>query len=348
MTTADKPEPSMYTVSKHHTGNTKANAASGASANAGDSTLSDRPKVRFFEVDENADGQRLDNFLVSRLKGVPKSLIYRYIRKGEIRINKKRCKQDSRLVCGDQVRVAPIRVSNQQATAAPGAELQAALKAAIVYEDESLMAINKPAGLAVHAGTGSPRGLIESLRYMGGEGSYRELVHRLDKETSGLLLIAKKASALKKLQDDFRERRVTKVYQALVHGHWPSTLTWVNKPLSRRQPTEGERIVVVDKDGKSAETAFQLLQLAGRDSLIEARPKTGRTHQIRVHCQQAGHSIIGDHKYTPAGQSQGRGKELFLHAASLQFIHPVSGQEMTLSAELRPSMQNYVKRFNQP
>ena len=311
-------------------------------------TGNDRPKVRFFDVDENADGQRLDNFLVSRLKGVPKSLIYRYIRKGEIRINKKRCKQDSRLTCGDQVRVAPIRVSSQQAPAAPGAELQAALQAAIIYEDDSLLAINKPSGLAVHAGTGSPRGLIESLRYIGGEGSYRELVHRLDKETSGVLLIAKQASALKTLQDDFRARRVTKVYQALVHGHWPETLTLVDKPLSRRQPTEGERIVVVDKDGKAAETAFQRLQLAGQDSLIEARPKTGRTHQIRVHCQQAGHPIIGDNKYTPVGQSKGRGKELFLHAASLEFKHPVSAKSMTLTAELRPSMQHYLKRFKQP
>jgi 23S rRNA pseudouridine955/2504/2580 synthase len=312
------------------------------------SNEADRPRVRFFDVDENADGQRLDNFLVSRLKGVPKSLIYRYIRKGEIRINKKRCKQDSRLVAGDQVRVAPIRVSNQQALTPPGAELQAALKAAVVYEDESVLAINKPAGLAVHAGTGSPRGLIESLRYMGGEGSYRELVHRLDKETSGLLLIAKKASALKRLQDDFRARKVTKIYQALVHGHWPKELTLVNKPLSRHQPTEGERIVVVDhKAGKPAETAFQFLQQAGRDSLIEARPKTGRTHQIRVHCQQAGHSIIGDHKYTPAGQSQGRGRELFLHAASLQFEHPETAEVMTLEAELRPSMKRYVERFNQ-
>lgn len=325
-----------------------ANHSAHKSRPAPDVTEAERPKVRFFDVDENADGQRLDNFLVSRLKGVPKSLIYRYIRKGEIRINKKRCKQDSRLVCGDQVRVAPIRVSNQQSAAPPGEELQSALKAAVIYEDESLLAINKPAGLAVHAGTGSPRGLIESLRFMGGEGSYRELVHRLDKETSGVLLVAKQASALKTLQDDFRARRVTKVYQALVHGHWPETLTLVDKPLNRRQPSEGERIVVVDKEGKAAETAFKRLQLAGEDSLIEARPKTGRTHQIRVHCQQAGHAIIGDNKYTPAGQSTGRGKELFLHAASLTFQHPVSGKSMTLNAELRPSMQNVIKRFNQP
>ncbi|GFZ82401.1 pseudouridine synthase [Pseudohongiella nitratireducens] len=304
-----------------------------------------RPRVRFFDVDENSHGQRLDNFLASRLKGVPKSLIYRYIRKDEIRINKKRCKQDTRLTAGDQVRVAPIRISTQQATAAPGAELQAALRSAIVYEDECLIAINKPAGLAVHAGTGSPRGLIESLRHMGGEGSYRELVHRLDKETSGLMLIAKQAKALKKLQDDFRARRVTKVYQALVHGHWPATLNRIDKPLSRRQPTEGERIVVVDKAGKPAETAFRLLKLAGRNSLIEARPKTGRTHQIRVHCQQAGHAIIGDSKYTPAGQSQAEGKELFLHAASLQFTHPLSSEQMTLNAELRPSMSRFIQRY---
>lgn len=302
------------------------------------------PQVRFFDVDENADGQRLDNFLVSRLKGVPKSLIYRYIRKGEIRINKKRCKQDTRLSAGDQVRVAPIRVSDRQAPTAPGSELQAALQSAIVFEDDCLIAINKPAGLAVHAGTGSPRGLIESLRYMGGDGSYRELVHRLDKETSGLMLIAKKASALKKLQDDFRARRVSKVYQAVVHGHWPETLIKVDKPLTRRHPTEGERIVVVDKAGKAAETEFRLLKLVGSNSLIEARPKTGRTHQIRVHCQQAGHAIIGDTKYTPLGQSHAQGKELFLHAASLQFVHPLSGETLTLHAELRSSMARYIAR----
>ena len=271
-------------------------------------------------------------------------MIYRYIRKGEIRINKKRCKQDTRLSAGDQVRVAPIRVSDRQAPTAPGSELQAALQSAIVFEDDCLIAINKPAGLAVHAGTGSPRGLIESLRYMGGGGSYRELVHRLDKETSGLMLIAKKANALKKLQDDFRARRVSKVYQAVVHGHWPETLIKVDKPLTRRQPTEGERIVVVDKAGKAAETEFRLLKLVGPNSLIEARPKTGRTHQIRVHCQQAGHAIIGDTKYTPLGQSHAHGKELFLHAASLQFVHPLSGETMTLHGELRSSMARYIAR----
>lgn len=304
-----------------------------------------RTGVQLLTVPEHAHEQRLDNFLTSRLPGLPKSHLYRLIRKGEIRINKKRCKPDTRVISGDVVRVAPLRLAQRGSIVAPGAGLQKALTESILFEDEELIVLNKPAGLAVHTGTGSPTGVIEVLRYMAGEGSYRELVHRLDKETSGCLMIAKTGNALKTLQDDLKHKRIQKTYLAIVHGQWSVSVDRINVALRKFQPHEGERIVKTDpKQGKPSETRFQVLETFTHASLIRAMPLTGRTHQIRVHCQAAGHPIIGDSKYT----SQGRHifhdvNFLNLHASELVFRHPLSQQTMTVTAPLRGEMQDLLE-----
>lgn len=303
--------------------------------------------VQLIDVSEHADGQRLDNFLLSRLKGLPKSHLYRLIRKGEVRLNKKRCKPDARLVTGDIVRVAPLRLSEQVPAVMPGASLVQLLKASVLYEDDYLMVVNKPAGLAVHAGSGLRIGLIEALRAMAGEGQFRELVHRLDKDTSGCILIAKNGKSLKVLQADLKQKAMEKTYQALVHGAWPEHLDAVNVPLQKHQPHAGERIVTVHTDGKAALTRYRLLQTFAGASLVEAMPVTGRTHQIRVHCQHAGHPIIGDSKYTfDRRHDFAPVKHLNLHAARLCFRHPVSGQSITVSAPLRDEMKSLIEQLD--
>lgn len=307
-----------------------------------------RTGVQLIDVSEHADGQRLDNFLLSRLKGLPKSHLYRLIRKGEIRINKKRCKPDSRLAIGDVVRVAPLRLSAQEPAAMPGASLVQLLESSVLYEDDDLLAVNKPAGLAVHAGSGLRIGLIEALRAMAGEGQFRELVHRLDKDTSGCILVAKNGKVLKLLQADLKQKVMEKSYQALVHGVWPQDLNEVNVSLQKHQPHAGERIVTVQTDGKASLTRFRLLQAFASASLVEAMPVTGRTHQIRVHCQYAGHPIIGDSKYTfDRRHDFASVRHLNLHAARLSFRHPVSGQSMTVAAPLRDEMKSLIERLNE-
>ncbi|MBC54063.1 MAG: 23S rRNA pseudouridine(955/2504/2580) synthase [Gammaproteobacteria bacterium] len=307
-----------------------------------------RTGVQLIDVSEHADGQRLDNFLLSRLKGLPKSHLYRLIRKGEVRLNKKRCKPDSRLTAGDIVRVAPLRLSAQAPAAVPGASLVQLLGSSVLYEDDHLLAVNKPAGLAVHAGSGLRIGLIEALRSMAGEGQFRELVHRLDKDTSGCILIAKNGKVLKMLQADLKQKVMAKTYQALVHGVWPKDLHQVDVSLHKHQPHAGERIVTVQADGKASLTRFRLLQSFAGASLVEAMPVTGRTHQIRVHCQYAGHPIIGDSKYTfDRRHDFGAVRHLNLHAASLCFRHPVSGQSLTVAAPLRDEMKSLIDRLDE-
>lgn len=304
--------------------------------------------MQLIEVSEHADGQRLDNFLLSRLKGLPKSHLYRLIRKDEVRINKKRCKPDSRLTAGDVVRVAPLRLSEQQPAAIPGASLVQLLDNSVLYEDEYLMAINKPAGLAVHAGSGLRLGLIEALRAMAGEGNFRELVHRLDKDTSGCILVAKNGKILKQLQADLKQKLMEKTYQALVHGVWPKDLDEITVALQKHQPHAGERIVTVQADGKAALTRFRLLRAFASASLVEAMPVTGRTHQIRVHCQYAGHPIIGDSKYTYDRRHDFAAvRHLNLHAARLRFRHPVSGQALMVEAPPRDEMKSLIDRLSE-
>ncbi|RZI93914.1 MAG: RluA family pseudouridine synthase, partial [Rubrivivax sp.] len=252
----------------------------------------DKPAVRRVVVDEGSAGQRLDNFLLRELKGVPKTHVYRVIRAGEVRVNKGRAQADTRLEIGDEVRIPPVRVPEKVESAAPAREFP------VVFEDEHLLVIDKPAGVAVHGGSGVSYGVIEALRRARPTAKFLELVHRLDKETSGLLMIAKKRSALVALQDQLRERETGKTYAALVWGDWPAKLKVVDVPLVKFIGGDGERWVRPGKpDEQEAKRSIGLVKVMQRTpqfSLLDVTIKTGRTHQIRVHLQQAGHPIVGD------------------------------------------------------
>ena len=309
------------------------------------------PKVVYVEITEDNSDQRLDNFLITRLKGVPKSHIYRIVRKGEVRVNKGRVDVKYRLVAGDIVRVPPVRVAERSEASYIPQGLQAALQQGILFEDEGFLIVNKPAGFAVHGGSGVSSGIIEGLRLLRPEAHFLELVHRLDKDTSGCLLIAKKRSALRLLQELFRNSQIQKTYQALLSGQWARKKLIVTAPLLKNAGKSGERIVVISPSGKAAETLFRRLQLFPDATLVEASPKTGRTHQIRVHAASLGHPIVGDERYgveevNRAFKSKGY-KRMFLHAQTLRFQHPVTGALMTISAPLPVQLENLLKHEEQ-
>ncbi len=312
------------------------------------------PAVKWLVVDEESAGQRLDNFLMRHLKGVPKTHVYRIIRSGEVRINKGRCSADSRVEAGDQVRVPPVRVSEKvlekAAHPAPAREFP------LLLEDDHLLAIDKPAGVAVHGGSGVSFGVIEQLRQARPQAKLLELVHRLDRETSGILLVAKKRSALKNLQDQFRERETGKTYLALVQGEWPARLKVIDQPLHKYLLPDGERRVKVtnqdDPDGMRSITLVKVAQRLQGCTLLEVTIKTGRTHQIRVHLASNGHPIAGDDKYgdfewNKALQKQGL-RRMFLHAWRLQFNHPATGERVALQADLPTELQQYVSHVQLP
>ena len=312
------------------------------------------PAVKWLVVDEESAGQRLDNFLMRHLKGVPKTHVYRIIRSGEVRINKGRASADSRIEAGDEVRLPPVRVSDKVAEKAerpaPAREFP------LLMEDEQLLAVNKPAGVAVHGGSGVSFGVIEQLRQARPQARLLELVHRLDRETSGILLVAKKRSALKHLQDQFRERETGKTYLALVQGEWPAKLKVIDRPLHKYLLPDGERRVKVtsadDPDGMRSITLVKVAQRLQGCTLLEVTIKTGRTHQIRVHLASHGHPIAGDDKYgdfewNRALQKQGL-QRMFLHAWRLQFTHPASAERVALQAELPPELQQYVSHVQLP
>ncbi|WP_409526091.1 23S rRNA pseudouridine(955/2504/2580) synthase RluC [Nitrincola sp. MINF-07-Sa-05] len=297
-----------------------------------------RPQVRYVTVEPEQEGQRIDNFLRTQLKGVPKTLIYRVLRKGEIRVNKKRAKPDYKLVSGDEVRIPPVRVSEPNTPEIIGRGFLDRLESAILYETDALMVINKPSGLAVHGGSGITSGLIEAVRQMRPDARFLELVHRIDRDTSGCLMIAKKRSMLRHLHEGLRERQIKKVYQALVVGRWEKRQQRVDAPLLRNELQSGERMVRVDNSGKSSITDFRLLRRFGDlATLVEASPLTGRTHQIRVHCQFAGHPIIGDTKYGDERMNQQMKAygihRLMLHAAEIRARLP-DGEMLVVKAEL--------------
>lgn len=299
----------------------------------------DTGKVSLLKVTADNAGQRVDNFLISILKGVPKTLVYRIIRKGEVRVNKGRVKADTRLNNGDIVRVPPLRLAEQGEAPVISSSLQQGLESAIVYEDSGLLAINKPHGLAVHGGSGVTLGLIEALRAIRPDHSFLELVHRLDRDTSGIILVAKKRSVLVALQKMLANKAgISKKYLALVHGQWDASITEVDAPLLRYERQSGERMVMVDSEGKTSLTRMKLLALGSHYSLIEAEPVTGRTHQIRVHCQYQNHPIAGDEKYRNRTDEdidkRHNMKRLCLHAHRLTFRHPESGIVLDLKAEI--------------
>ncbi len=310
----------------------------------------EKPQVRYFTIDSEDAGQRIDNFLLRTLKGVPKSHLYRLMRKGEIRVNKKRIKPIYKLLNEDIVRVAPIRISEKTNEVSTGLNIVANLEKQILFEDDRLIVINKPSGMAVHGGSGLSFGLIEALRALRPEARMLELVHRLDRDTSGCLVVAKKRSALRHLHEQLRNKNVQKFYHALVKGRWPAKLTKVTESLKKNDLKSGERVVIVDNiNGKESETRFKVMQNYENATLVRAFPVTGRTHQIRVHCQVKGHAIACDAKYGfeefDADMKKQGLKRLFLHAASIEFTHPLTNERLKVEAPLEPSLEKLLKKL---
>jgi 23S rRNA pseudouridine955/2504/2580 synthase len=304
------------------------------------------PQVQLITISEEEDGQRIDNFLLRICKGVPKSHIYRVLRSGEVRVNKGRVDQTYRLEKDDIVRIPPVRIAKKTGIVVPGAEFR------ILLEDSHLLVIDKPAGVAVHGGSGVSYGVIEQLRAARPQAKFLELVHRLDRETSGVLLLAKKRSALTNLHEQMRMGLTDKRYLVLVHGDWRNRKQHVKFPLFKYVTPEGERRVCVQEDGMPSHTIFNLLRKYGSFALLEAELKTGRTHQIRVHLASSGFPIAGDDKYGDFGLNRALQKadgeraalkRMFLHARQITFLHPESGEPVTLKAALPPECERFLE-----
>ncbi|CAH0990115.1 Ribosomal large subunit pseudouridine synthase C [Sinobacterium norvegicum] len=304
--------------------------------------------VQFFEVDSEYEGQRVDNFLLSRLKGLPKSRLYKLLRKGELRVNKRRTKPDYKLVAGDLIRVPPMRLAERGEVALAGEGLKARLAESILYEDNGILIVNKPSGLAVHGGSGVSLGLIEALRQMRPEAKFLELAHRLDRDTSGCIIVAKRRSALRALHELFRGVGMDKRYLALAAGEWPQRRSTVSVALKKNELKSGERVVRPAADGKESLTRFSIVRRLKGATLIEAKPVTGRTHQIRVHAQYAGHPLVGDDKYGDEAVDKKMrelgSKRLFLHAWRLNF--ELSGKRVQVEAKLPEELSKLVDRLN--
>ncbi|ROH88255.1 RluA family pseudouridine synthase [Pseudomethylobacillus aquaticus] len=299
-------------------------------------------------VDENSAGQRVDNFLTRLLRGVPKSHIYRIVRSGEVRVNSKRVEASHKLAVDDQVRIPPVRTAVKPAMQSAG-PVSARLEHTILFEDEALLVINKPAGLAVHGGSGISRGVIEQFRLERPQAKFLELVHRLDRETSGILLLAKKRAALVALHEAIRNNQTDKRYLILVHGVWPDQKKRVTMPLQKYVLPSGERRVSVQPDGQHSETVFHLRQQFAEFSLLEAQLVTGRTHQLRVQLAHLGFPIAGDDKYGDFAvnkQMQQRGlKRMFLHSADTSLKHPISGEKLRLAAPLPAELDQFLQKL---
>ena len=315
-----------------------------------------KDSVSLITVAEHEAGQRLDNYLIKILKGVPQSHIHRIIRAGEVRLNKKRCKPDSRIQTGDLLRIPPVRTAEKQRSSENRAQAVPAREFTIIYEDDALLVIDKPAGIAVHGGSGVSFGVIEQIRRAHPEARYLELVHRLDKDTSGLLMIAKKRSALVKLHEAIRNDHPKKIYLALGVGKLPNDNFHVKLPLFKYTGAQGEKMVRVSEDGQSAHTIFRVLNRFSDGfphqvglshlTLVQATLKTGRTHQIRVHlqsqdCPIAGDERYGDYQANKRLQKLGL-KRMFLHAAELHLDHPLTGEKLILKAPLPQDLAQFV------
>lgn len=315
-------------------------------------TLEDKPEQaagpRLVEIDGARDGQRIDNFLVTLLKGVPRSHIYRLLRTGQVRVNKGRIKASYRLQEGDLLRLPPV-ATVEAAPVRLSDGLLASLGRAVLYEDEELLVLDKPAGLAVHGGTGLRYGLIEALRELRPECPHISLVHRLDRDTSGCLLVAKNRRLLPALQDLFRHHAVEKRYLTLVRGRWRGGARTVRAALTRQRLQSGERVVRTDEDGRDAETRFTPVRRLPGATLMGAVIRTGRTHQIRVHAASLGHPVAGDDKYgddafNEAMRRQGL-KRMFLHAHRLAFS--LGDRRVEVSAELPPALEALLRRLEE-
>ncbi|MGR5119241.1 23S rRNA pseudouridine(955/2504/2580) synthase RluC [Vibrio astriarenae] len=302
-----------------------------------------RTQVQLIDIDEDMAGQRIDNFLRNQLKSIPKSMVYRIVRKGEVRVNKKRIKAEYKLQAGDVVRIPPVTIpASTEEAQAPSTKLNkvAELESKIIYEDDHMLILNKPSGTAVHGGSGLKFGAIEALRALRPDARFLELVHRIDRDTSGILLVAKKRSALRHLQAQFREKTVKKFYFALVMGQWKPSCKVVNAPLLKN---EVNSIVRVNSKGKPSETRFKIIEQFEQATLVQASPITGRTHQIRVHTQYTGHPIAWDDRYGDrrfdAYTAQVGLDRLFLHAANIRFIHPKTEEWMEINAPMEKRLE---------
>jgi 23S rRNA pseudouridine955/2504/2580 synthase len=306
------------------------------------------PKAQTITIDEGSDGQRIDNFLIRVLKGVPKTRIYRILRKGEVRVNKGRIKQTYRLKLGDMVRVPPVRVAEEDGAIKLGDEPLQRLQQSIIFEDSRFLILNKPSGMAVHGGSGLSFGVIEGLRALRPEAPYLELAHRLDRETSGCLVIAKRRSALRGYQLQQVEGNVEKHYVTLVKGQWQGELRKIDVALMKNELRSGERVVRVNPEGKRAISIFSPIKRFKNATLMRVKLITGRTHQIRVHAQHSGHPIAGDPKYGDEPFNREMGalglKRLFLHAESIRFTLP---DEMTydISAPLDARLEAILNKL---
>ena len=294
-------------------------------------------------------GQRIDNFLVKHLKGVPKSRIYRMLREGEVRVSGRRAKPEYKVAEGDEIRIPPVRVAEKADVPLPAPGGQPLLDR-VIYRDDALLVIDKPAGQAVHGGSGVSLGVIEQLRQELPDARFLELAHRLDKETSGVLVLALKRSALVELHRMLRDGETRKTYLALATGRWRDAVRHVKLPLQRYLNEDGERRVAVDDDGQRAHTIFRLQRKFAEFSLLEAELKTGRTHQIRVHLAALDHPIAGDDKYGVPELNRTlkkRGlRRMFLHAARMEMKHPLTGAPLVLEAPLAPDLQNFLNTLD--
>lgn len=308
--------------------------------------------VSYTEAGAGDVGQRLDNYLMRVLKTVPKSHVYRVLRKGEVRVNGKRAKPETRLVLGDRVRIPPVRLEEKPVMVQPSNSLQSFITSSVLHEDAELLIINKPAGVAVHGGSGLAFGVIEALRAARPDLPELELVHRLDRDTSGVLLIAKRRAALRELHSALREREMTKRYLALVSGRWELGKKKIDLPLLTNQKQGGERMVRVHPEGQSALSTFAPQQHFGKlATLMAIEIGTGRTHQIRVHAAYAGHPVAGDEKYGDKATNDALRavglRRMFLHAHSLEFTHPGTGERFSIEAPLSEELTTVLANLQQ-
>jgi 23S rRNA pseudouridine955/2504/2580 synthase len=305
--------------------------------------------ARTIEVAAADEGQRIDNYLLTQLKGVPKSRIYRILRTGEVRVNSGRIKPTYRIKAGDAIRIPPIRVSEEETPVRPGDRVLERVNGSIIFEDKGLLVVDKPSGLAVHGGSGLSYGLIEALRALRPEAPFLELGHRLDRDTSGCILVAKKRSVLRAFHELLREGGSDKRYLALLKGRWHGGERRVEAPLLKNVTQSGERMVKVSPEGKPALTIFRPLTVYKDATLVEAELITGRTHQVRVHAAHMGHPIAGDDKYGDEAFNRRMAevglKRLFLHASALNFTLPESGQVVSVSAPLGDELRKVLDRL---
>lgn len=312
-------------------------------------TQKNKTSVQFITISHDEEGQRIDNFLLGKFKGMPRSHVYRLLRKGEVRVNKKRISAFYKLIEGDVVRLPPVHLEEKAKQVPPSKTTEALLAGRILYEDENLLIINKPCGMSVHVGSTVRVGVVEALRHMYPKLPQLELAHRLDSETSGCLILAKKKRILRELHELLREGKITKIYWALTKGRWKDSELRVDLPLHKDYQDGGKHVVEVQKDGKSALTVFHSIKKFKNSSLMEVKLHTGRTHQIRVHAQYQGHPLAGDDRYgDPEFNKLARQlglKRMFLHARSIDFILPSLNQRITVVAPLDPELEAGIKAF---